>query len=145
MSEKVVDYFEKKILSCTDSKDALNYAKGLSEVVKAEAERDRITWAANDQDKRTQNEIIKTSNELDYNRRKIENEKLKIEADERVQTKRYQSEERYQRYRADRTSKDNALMALAFIGGYGIAFGSELKGILLSKEVRGLGKLIKFR
>ena len=145
MSDKVVEHLEKKILSSTDSKDALNYAKGLSEIVKAEAERDRVVWAADDQIKRTENEIIKTSNELEFNKKKLENEAKKIEADERVQTKRYQSEERYQRYRAERTSKDNALMALAYLGGVGVMFGSELKGLILSKEVRGLSKFIKFR
>ena len=145
MSTEVEEYYKKKMMTCTDSRDALNWAKGYSEIVKAESARDEIIWAADDQIKRTENEIIKASNEMAIAQKKVENEAKKIEADERVQVQRYQAEERYQRYRADRTSKDNLLMAVAYLGGIGVMFGSEIKGILLSKEARSLTKFVRFK
>ena len=144
MSEKVQEFLEKKIMSCTDSKDAFNYAKAYSETVKADAERDRIDWAANDQVARTELEQIKVSNEAAFNSKRLENDRLKIEAEERIQKKRIESEERHQRYRADKASKDNLIKTAAFLGGIGVMFGAEVKGILVSRQAGSLARLIKF-
>ena len=170
MKDEVYKYLEKKITTSEDSKDAFNFAKAYSEIIKAEAEQTRIDMAAIDQANRTEIEKAKidaeiqaTKDKIENDRRKIEveeqnnksraeNDRKKIEAEEQAnkerahnERRRYESEERSQRYRANRTSKDNALMAGVFGLAYAVTFGCELKGILLSKEARSLTKLIKFR
>ena len=170
MTDAVYKKIQEMIATAEDSRDVFNYAKAYSEMKKADAEQTKTDMAAIDQANRTSIEQMKVEAEIEATKQKLENEKAKIEAEKeanRVRAendlkkieadkennktrnendrKRIQSEERSQKYRSDRTSKDNGIMAGALLAAYGISLGCEIKGILLSKEVRTLGKLVKFR
>lgn len=151
MKDEVYNGLTKNLVKAEDSKDAFNYAKALSELIKAEAEQTRVDMAAIDQANRTEIERTKVEAEIEATSKKIENERIKIENERMANEKRsendrerIESDERAQRYRADRTSKDNKIMSGALLTAYAITFGMELKGIMVTKNLGSIRSLIRF-
>lgn len=130
----------RKIISAKDSRDALNFAKAYGEIHKYDIERYRTECDVYEKAERREMDKLKILDEEAYNTEKLKVDREKIEADR----SRYRAEERAQKYRANRQSKDNKLMLGAFVLGYGVTLGTEIKGIMMSKNIRTLGQLIKF-
>lgn len=142
--EKVDDglrmHLYKKIIDAKDSRDALNFAKAYGEIHKYDIERYRTECDAYEKSERREMDKLKILDDEAYNAEKLKVDREKIETDKA----RYRAEERAQRYRANRQSRDNKLMLGAFVLGYGVTLGTEIKGIMMSKNIRTLGQLIRF-
>ena len=140
VDDELRKHLYKKIIGAKDSRDALNFAKAYGEIHKYDIERYRTECDVYDKADRREMEKLKILDDEAYNTEKLKVDREKIEADKA----KYRAEERAQKYRANRQSRDNKLMLGAFVLGYGVTLGTEIKGIMMSKNIRTLGQLIRF-
>ena len=148
MSEAILKKLENKITTATETKDLVALAKSYAEVKKADTDRiktdelvlenkeklrlEETKLTAEIEDRKVRGQLDQTKADVDaiVRRTQLENEKLRIENEYKIQMEKINA-----------TSKDNKMMAGALAGGILFMYGTEKAGILLS---RNAGSLLKF-
>lgn len=151
MSDAILKKLETRITTATETKDLVALAKSYAEVEKADTDRyktnemvlenkeklrlEEIKLNADIEDRKAKATLEQTKADVDaiVRRTQLENDKLKIENEYKIQTEKIIA-----------TSKDNKMMAGALAGGIIFMYATEKAGILLSRNAGSFMKFARF-
>lgn len=132
MEDNVLETLKDNAVKTKDPKEALDWSRAYGEIMKADTERLKVEWNAQDQDARTALEKAKVDCDVVIRKTQVDNDRYKVD-------KEFES----QCYKANRSSKDAMWKAGAVLGAtVGLTVGERIFQVIVSKNASNIFRIL---